>query len=62
MDIKSYCTTLGVGIGGGIGVSKMFKFYIKVFYVTRKVLSGELSFRLYNFSPLNSFKGEEIFQ
>ena len=31
----------GVGIGGGIGVSKMLKF--KFFYVMGKALSGELS-------------------
>ena len=28
---KSYCTTPGIGIGGGVGVDKMFKFYVKVF-------------------------------
>ena len=33
-----YCTTVGVG------VSKMLKFYIKVFYVMGKALSGELSY------------------
>ena len=38
---KSYCTI--VGVGGGGGVSKMLKFYIKVFYVMGKALSGELS-------------------
>ena len=31
----------GVGVGGG--VSKMLKFYVKVFYVMGKALSGELS-------------------
>ena len=36
---QSYCTTPGVGVG----VSKMFKFHIKVFYVMGKALSGELS-------------------
>ena len=50
---KSSCTTpgfgLGVGIGvgicvgGGFDVSKMLKFYVKVFYVIGKALSGELS-------------------
>ena len=39
---KNYCTTLSVGGGGG-GVSKMYKFYVKVFYVMGKALSGELS-------------------
>ena len=29
--------------GGGVGVSKMLKFYVKVFYVMGKALSGELS-------------------
>ena len=38
--MKSYCTTSGVGVGGGISVSK--KFNIKIFYVMGKVLS-ELS-------------------
>ena len=28
---------------GGSGISEIFKFYIKVFYVMGKVLSGELS-------------------
>ena len=32
---------VGVGIGGGVGVSK--KFNVKVFYVMGKALSGELS-------------------
>ena len=32
-----------VCVGGGGGVSKMLKFYVKVFYVMGKVLSGELS-------------------
>ena len=47
---KSYCTTPGVGVGVDIGVgigvgsiSKMLKFYVKVFYVMGKALSGELS-------------------
>ena len=40
-------TGVGVGIGGcsgvgRIGVSKMLKLYIKVFYVMGKVLSGKL--------------------
>ena len=34
---KSYCTTPAVG------VSKMLKFYVKVFCVMGKALSGELS-------------------
>ena len=33
---------IGIGIGGG-SISKMLKFYDKVFYVMGKVLSGELS-------------------
>ena len=33
----------GVGVGSGVGVSKMLKFYVKVFYVMGKALSGELS-------------------
>ena len=40
---KSYCTTPGIGVGGGRGVSKMLKIYVKVFYVMGKALSGELS-------------------
>ena len=40
---KSYCTTPGVGVGGGSDVSKILKFYIKVFNVVGKALSGELS-------------------
>ena len=48
---KSYCTTVGVGVGVGVGVvvavgvgiSKMLKFYVKVFYVMGKALSGKLS-------------------
>ena len=44
---KSYCTTtgvgVGVGIGGVVGVSKMLKFYVKVFYMMGKALSSELS-------------------
>ena len=39
--MKSYCTTPGVGVGGGI--SKMLKFSIKVVYVMGKALSGKLS-------------------
>ena len=38
---KSYCTTPGVGVGGGGGVSK--KFNVEVFYVMGKALSGKLS-------------------
>ena len=30
--------------GVGISVTKMLKFYVKVFYVIGKALSGELSF------------------
>ena len=41
---KSCCITPFVGDGGGgSGVDKMLKFYIKVFKVMGKVLSGELS-------------------
>ena len=46
---KCFCSTPGVGVdtGGSFGdggsVSKMLKFYVKVFYVMGKVLSGELS-------------------
>ena len=40
---KSYCTTPGIGVGGGVGVRKMLSFYVKVFYVMGKALSGELS-------------------
>ena len=32
---KSYCTTPGVGISGGVSVSKMLKFYVKVFWARR---------------------------
>ena len=39
---KSCCTIVGCGVVGG-GVSKMLKFYVKVFYVMGKALSGELS-------------------
>ena len=41
----SYYTTPGVGggVGGDGGVSKCLSFYIKVFYVMSKALSGELS-------------------
>ena len=41
MSRKSYCTIPGVSVG--VGVSKMLKFYVKVFYVMGKALSGELS-------------------
>ena len=43
---KSYCTTLGISIGtglGGRGVNKMLKFYVEVLYVMGKAVSGELS-------------------
>ena len=43
MDRKSCCTTPRVSVGSGVGVSKILKFYVKVFYVMGKVLSGELS-------------------
>ena len=36
---KSYCTIAGIGIG----IGTMLKFYVKIFYVTGKVLSDELS-------------------
>ena len=36
-----YYPGVGIGIGGGVGVSK--KFDVKVFYVMGKALSGELS-------------------
>ena len=43
---KSYCIVPGVGVvrgsGVGGGVSKMFKFYVKVFYVMVKALSCKL--------------------
>ena len=45
---KSYCTSPGVG------VSKMLKFYVKVFYVLGKALSGELSCPCYR-SFLSSY-------
>ena len=28
---KGYCSTLGLGVGGGVDVDKMLKFYVKVF-------------------------------
>ena len=52
---KCYCTTPGIGIGSsvsisvsvgsgsGVGVDNMLKFYLTVFYVMGKALSGELS-------------------
>ena len=40
---KSCCTTPGISVGGGVGVSKMLKFFVKIFYVMGKGLSGELS-------------------
>ena len=40
---KSYCTIPGVNTGGGgVGVSIMLKFYVKVLYVMGKELSGVL--------------------
>ena len=38
---KSYCTTPSVGCSGG--VNKMLRFYVQVFYVMSRVLSGKLS-------------------
>ena len=38
-----YYPGVGIGVGGGVGISKMLKFYVKVFYVIGKALSGELS-------------------
>ena len=45
MYCNSYCTTPSIGIGGGssISSSKMLKFYVTVFYMVGKALSGELS-------------------
>ena len=41
---KSCCTTPGISIGAGsIGMDRMLKFYVKVFIVMGKALSGELS-------------------
>ena len=40
--MKSYYTTPSAGVGGSVGVSKMLKYYVKVFYVMGKGLSGEL--------------------
>ena len=39
---KSYCTTLSCSIGVGVGVSKMIKFFIEVFHVMGKGLSGPI--------------------
>ena len=57
-----YYPGVGVGVGGG-GVSKMLKFYIKLFYVMGKALSGELScpcdtscYTLYNVYSLEYFR------
>ena len=38
---KSYCTTPGICFD--VGVSKLLKFYVKVFYVMGKGLTGKLS-------------------
>ena len=44
---KRYCSTPGIDVavcvsnGGSVG--KLLKFYVKVFYVVGKTLSGELS-------------------
>ena len=38
-----YYPGVGVGVAGGVSISKMLKFYVKVFYVMVKALSGELS-------------------
>ena len=43
LDRLDYCTTPGIGVGGSVGVSKILKFYFKVFYVMDKALSGEQS-------------------
>ena len=40
---KSYCSTPGVGVGVDVGVGFSKKFNVKVVYVIRKALSGELS-------------------
>ena len=29
---EEYCTTTGVGVCGGVDISRMLKFYVKVFY------------------------------
>ena len=34
---------VGVGVGGGVNISKMLKFYVKIFYVMGKAQSRELS-------------------
>ena len=55
---KSYCTTVGIGVGGG-GVDKMFKFYVKVFSsdvqgtVWRAILYTDRSCS--NYLPLSIF-------
>ena len=38
---ESYGTAPGVDVG--VGISKMLKFYVKVFYVMGKALTGKLS-------------------
>ena len=46
---KSFCTSPGISIGGGVDVcgsivvTKLFKLYVKVFHVMSKELSDELS-------------------
>ena len=59
---KSYCTTPGVGVGvgidGSVGVDKMLKFYVKVFYVMGKALSGELSCTRTGLSCFSIFHNE----
>ena len=37
-----YYPGIGVGGSGGVAVSKMLKFYVKVFYVMGRALSGGL--------------------
>ena len=38
----SCCITLGISVGHGSGISKMFKFYDKDFNLMGKALSGKL--------------------
>ena len=40
--MRSFCIAK-VGVGGSISISEILKFYVKVFYVMGKALSGELS-------------------
>ena len=44
MNVQKSCWATSVaGVGGRIFISKMLNFYIKVFFVIGKALSGELS-------------------